>query len=141
MADTLAQAGHREQAQLAAGEALEATRGIEHVRTRAEILGSMADTLANAHAGSAGQPCPVVYEARKAIDNIYDDKQRSNVYATLAKALARLRRYCPAREMADLSSVTEDRVMGYTAILHAYVLEHNPNLAQLVEAKGKNDLK
>jgi hypothetical protein len=54
------------------------------------------------------------------------------MYATLAKALADLRLYRPARETADLCSIPEDRLASYTAILHAYVLEHNPDLAQLI---------
>ena len=120
IAKGLAQAGHAEQALEAAGE-------IADAKTRAGVLGAIAEALAQA--GHVEQSWLVANDARDAIDNIDDDQQRSNLYTTLAKALARLRRYHPAREIADLCSVPEDRLTSYITILHAYVLEHYPAVA------------
>jgi tetratricopeptide (TPR) repeat protein len=126
VAAALARAGYAEQA-------LHAARMIQDTGPRAGALQEVAGALARA--GHAEQALSVVNEARNTIHSIYEDELRSNVCAGLAGALASLRRYRLAREMADLCSQTADKVKSYTAILQAHVLEHSPDLAHLFEAR------
>jgi len=137
IAEGLIRAGETAQAQQVASEALAAACEMKHVEWRAWVLRAVAEALARE--GHAEQAWLVAKEACNAIDSIHDDKQRSKVYVNLAKALARQRCYRPAREIADLCSRTSDRLAAYTAILRAYILEHNPDLALLFSAEGQNN--
>jgi hypothetical protein len=120
IADALASAGQME-------HALEAVRQIEHTRERAQALQSIADALT--HVESIEQLWPVAYGFHNAISKIDNDDQRSKVYATLAKTLAKWHCYRLAREAAELCSSTEDRLTGYTAVLHSYILKDKTHLA------------
>lgn len=115
------------------GAALQAARALQDTGQRARALEEVAAALARA--GCAEQAWPVVNEASNAIHSIDEDELRSNVCAHLAGALASLRRYRLAREIADLCSQTAHKVRAYTTILQAYVLEHNPDMAHLFEGR------